>query len=399
MATFPLALDGIRVVDLSRVIAGPWCGALLADFGADVIKVEDTGAGDESRTWTPLKEGEAAAYLLFNRNKRGMTLDLKAPEAVDVVKTLVKSSDVLIENFRTGTMESFGLGYDTLAAINPRLIYCSVSAFGRTGPRKDAPGYEALMQAFSGIMSITGEPGGQPVRAGVSFLDLSTGMLCALGVCAALIQRRTTGLGQRVDGSLLETAVSLLAFHAEGYLLTGAVPTALGSSHPSLSPYRNFRCKDGQWIFIAAANDRFWQKLARALGLAGLAGDPRFATNQARVAHRAELEQLLEREIGGREREALLTLLAGADVPATPVNTVDQVMTDAQTIERGIVQTVTHPKLGAIPVVGTPLHFSRMAPGARRAAPLRGEHTDEILAECGLAPAAIRELRDKKVIL
>jgi crotonobetainyl-CoA:carnitine CoA-transferase CaiB-like acyl-CoA transferase len=398
MATFPLALDGIRVLDLSRVIAGPWCGALLADFGADVIKVEDTGAGDESRTWTPLKEGEAAAYLLFNRNKRGMTLDLKAPEAVDVVKTLVKSSDVLIENFRTGTMESFGLGYDALAAINPRLVYCSVSAFGRTGPRKDAPGYEALMQAFSGIMSITGEPGGQPVRAGVSFLDLSTGMLCALGVCAALIQRQMTGLGQRVDGSLLETAVSLLAFHAEGYLLTGAVPTALGSSHPSLSPYRNFRCKDGQWIFIAAANDRFWQKLARALGLDGLAGDPRFATNQARVAHRAELEQVLEREIGGREREALLTLLAGADVPATPVNTVDQVMTDAQTIERGIVQTVTHPKLGEIPVVGTPLRFSRMAPGVRRVAPARGEHTDAVLAECGYSAEMIRALRDKKVI-
>jgi crotonobetainyl-CoA:carnitine CoA-transferase CaiB-like acyl-CoA transferase len=399
MATFPLALDGIRVLDLSRVIAGPWCGALLADFGADVIKVEDTGAGDESRTWTPHKDGEAAAYLLFNRNKRGMTLDLKAPEAVDVVKTLVRSSDVLIENFRTGTMESFGLGYEALAAINPRLIYCSVSAFGRTGPRKDAPGYEALMQAFSGIMSITGEAGGQPVRAGVSFLDLSTGMLCALGVCAAVIQRQKIGLGQRVDGSLLETAVSLLAFHAEGYLLTGAVPKALGSSHPSLSPYRNFKCKDGQWIFIAAANDRFWQKLARALGLGDLAGDPRFATNQQRVAHRAELEQLLEREIAGREREALLKLLAEADVPATPVNTVDQVMTDAQTIERGIIQTVIHPKLGEIPVVGTPLHFSHMAPGARRAAPLRGEHTDEILAECGLAPGTIRELRDKKVIL
>jgi crotonobetainyl-CoA:carnitine CoA-transferase CaiB-like acyl-CoA transferase len=399
MATFPLALDSIRVLDLSRVIAGPWCGALLADFGADVIKVEDTGAGDESRTWTPHKDGEAAAYLLFNRNKRGMTLDLKAPEAVDVVKTLVRSSDVLVENFRTGTMESFGLGYEALAAINPRLIYCSVSAFGRTGPRKDAPGYEALMQAFSGIMSITGEPGGQPVRAGVSFLDLSTGMLCALGVCAALIQREKSGLGQRVDGSLLETAVSLLAFHAEGYLLTGAVPTALGSSHPSLSPYRNFKCKDGQWIFIAAANDRFWQKLARALGLGDLAGDPRFATNQQRVAHRALLEQLLEREIGGREREALLKLLAEADVPATPVNTVDQVMTDPQTIERGIVQKVIHPKLGEIPVVGTPLRFSRMSPGVRRAAPLRGEHTDQILAECGLAPETIRELRDKKVIV
>ena len=399
MATFPLALDGIRVLDLSRVIAGPWCGAILADFGADVIKVEDTGAGDESRTWTPHKEGEAAAYLLFNRNKRGMTLDLKAPEAIEIVKSLVRSSDVLIENFRTGTMEGFGLGYEVLSAINPRLIYCSVSAFGRTGPRKDAPGYEALMQAFSGIMSITGEPGGQPVRAGVSFLDLSTGMLCALGVCAALIQRQSSGLGQRVDGSLLETAVSLLAFHAEGYLLTGAVPKALGSSHPSLSPYRNFQCRDGQWIFVAAANDRFWQKLARALGLDDLAGDPRFSTNQQRVAHRAELEEILERVIGDRDRETLLKVLAEADVPATPVNTVDQVMNDPQTVERGIVQKVSHPRLGEIPVVGTPLHFSRMAPGVRSAAPLRGEHTEQILAECGLEPERIRELRDKKVII
>ena len=177
MTPFPLALDGVRVVDLSRVIAGPWCGALLSDLGADVIKVEDTGTGDESRTWPPHKDGEAAAYLLFNRNKRAMTLDLKAPEGVEVVKTLVKDADVVIENFRTGTMESFGLGYEVLSELNPKLIYCSVSAFGRTGPRKDAPGYEALMQAFSGIMSITGEPGGQPVRAGVSFLDLSTGIL------------------------------------------------------------------------------------------------------------------------------------------------------------------------------------------------------------------------------
>jgi crotonobetainyl-CoA:carnitine CoA-transferase CaiB-like acyl-CoA transferase len=399
MTTFPLALDGVRVLDLSRVIAGPWCGALLADFGADVIKVEDTGGGDESRTWTPHKDGEAAAYLLFNRNKRGMTLNLKAPEAVEVVRTLVRSSDVLIENFRTGTIESFGLGYETLAAINPRLVYCSVSAFGRTGPRKDAPGYEALMQAFSGVMSITGEPGGQPVRAGVSFLDLSTGMLCALGVCAALIQREKTGLGQRVDGSLLETAVSLLAFHAEGYLLTGAIPKALGSSHPSLSPYRNFKCKDGQWIFVAAANDRFWQKLVRALGLDDLAADPRFAANQQRVKNRVELETLLERVIGERDRESLLKLLAEADVPATPVNTVDQVMNDPQTIERGIIQKVEHPKLGQIPVVGTPLHFSRMAPGVRRAAPLRGQHTDQILAECGFGAEKIRELRDKKIVL
>jgi crotonobetainyl-CoA:carnitine CoA-transferase CaiB-like acyl-CoA transferase len=399
MTTFPLALDGIRVLDLSRVIAGPWCGALLGDFGADVIKVEDTGEGDESRTWPPRKDGETAAYLLFNRNKRGMTLDLKSPEGVDVIKALVRKSDVLVENFRTGTMESFGLGYDVLAEINPRLIYCSVSAFGRTGPRKDSPGYEALMQAFSGIMSITGEPGGPPVRSAVSFLDLTTGILCALGVTAAVHQRERTGLGQRVDGSLLDTAIALLAYHAEGYLLAGLVPKALGSGHPSLSPYRNFKCRDGQWIFIAAANDRFWGKLTRALDLEAMAADPRFMKNGDRVANRTELETMLEKIIGEYDREPLLKRLEEADVPATPVNTVDQVMNDPQTIARGMIERVVHPKLGEIPVVGTPLKFSRMTPGVRRAAPLRGEHTDAVLAECGLSPERIRELRDKKVIL
>jgi crotonobetainyl-CoA:carnitine CoA-transferase CaiB-like acyl-CoA transferase len=399
MTSFPLALDGVRVIDLSRVIAGPWCGALLSDLGADVVKVEDTGAGDESRTWPPYKDGEAAAYLLFNRNKRAMTLDLKTPEGVEVVKSLARGADVVIENFRTGTMEGFGLGYDTLAAENPRLIYCSVSAFGRTGPRKDSPGYEALMQAFSGIMSITGEPGGQPVRAGVSFLDLSTGILCALGVSAALLQRQITGLGQRVDGSLLETAVSLLAFHAEGYLLTGALPRALGSGHPSLSPYRNFKCRDGQWIFIAAANDRFWGKLARAIGLEAMAVDPRFAKNQERVTNREELEDILEQTIAQLDREPLLKRLEEADVPATPVNTVDQVMNDPQTAECGIVQRVRHAKLGEIPVVGTPLRFSRMSPGVRRAAPLRGQHTDEILAEAGYSAERIQALRDRKVVI
>src|SRR5262244_770973 len=398
MTPFPLALDGIRVIDLSRVIAGPWCGALLGDLGADVIKVEDTGSGDESRTWPPYKDGEAAAYLLFNRNKRGMTLDLKAPEGAEVVKSLARSADVVVENFRTGTMESFGLGYDALAEINPRLIYCSVSAFGRSGPRKDNPGYEALLQAFSGIMSITGEPNGPPVRSAVSFLDLTTGILCTLGISAAIMQRERTGLGQRVDGSLLETAVSLLAYHAEGYLLAGVVPKALGSGHPSLSPYRNFRCRDGQWVFIAAANDRFWLKLARAVGLEWMTSDPRFAANKDRVANRAELERIVEETIAQHDREPLLKRLDEADVPATPVNTVDQVMSDPQTVERGIIQRVQHPKLGEIPVVGTPIKFSRMTPGVRRPAPLRGEHTEQILAECGLGPEKIRELRDRKVV-
>ena len=394
-----LALDGVRVLDLSRVIAGPWCGALLADMGADVLKVEGVTDLDESRTWPPHKDGESAAYLLFNRNKRGLALDLKAPEGVEIVKKLAGGADVVIENFRTGTMESFGLGWDVLSALNPRLIYCSISAFGRTGPRKDSAGYEALMQAFSGIMSITGEPGGAPVRAGVSFLDLSTGIFTAFGIVNALLYRERTGQGQRVDGSLLETAVSLLAYHAEGYLLTGAIPKALGSGHPSLSPYRTFKCQDGQWVFIAAANDRFWSRLAPALGLAELAADPRFAKNVDRVKHRVALEAILERTIAALEREPLLKALEEAGVPATPVNTVDQVMDDPQTAARGMVDRVPHPVLGEIPVVSTPVKFSAMRAGVRKAAPLRGEHTDEVLADLGYTSEKIAALRANKVVL
>jgi crotonobetainyl-CoA:carnitine CoA-transferase CaiB-like acyl-CoA transferase len=394
-----LSLDGVRVLDLSRVLAGPFCGMLLADLGADVIKVEDTGSGDESRTWPPHKDGESAAFLVINRNKRDMTLDLKSRAGVEVLTRLVARADVLIENFRTGTMESFGLGYDTLAAINPRLVYASISAFGRSGPRKDGAGYEALMQAFSGIMSITGEPDGAPVRCGVSFLDLTTGIFCAFGIVNALLHRERTGLGQRVDGSLLETAVTLLNYHAEGYLLTGAQPKPLGSSHPSLSPYRNFRCRDGQWVFIAGANDRFWQRLAPALGLPELATDPRFAVNIQRVKHRRELEAALETAIGQQDREPLLKILEEAGVPATPVNTVQQVMEDAQTAARSMIERVVHPRLGEIPVVGTPLKFSRMRPSVRRPAPQQGEHTDEILAEHDYPMADIAALRAKKVVV
>ena len=399
MTTPALSLEGIRVLDLSRVLAGPFCGMLLSDLGADVIKIEDTSSGDESRTWPPHKDGESAAFLVINRNKRDMTLDLKAPEGVEILKRMVASADVLVENFRTGTMESFGLGYDELAAINPRLVYCSVSAFGRTGPRKDGAGYEALMQAFSGIMSITGEPGGPPVRAGVSFLDLTTGIFCAFGIVNALLHRVSTGLGQRVDASLLETAVTLLNYHAEGYLLTGAQPKALGSSHPSLSPYRTFKCRDGQWVFIAGANDRFWQRLAPALGLGHMASDPRFAVNIERVKNRRELEEALETAIAKHDREPLLKVLEEAGVPATPVNTVAQVMEDPQTAARGMIQRVVHPRLGEIPVVGTPVKFSRMKAGVRTPAPQQGEHTDQVLAEFGYSPSDIAALRAKKVVV
>src|SRR5262249_45227217 len=330
MITGALSLDGVRVIDLSRVLAGPFCGMLLSDMGADVIKVEDTGAGDESRTWPPHKEGESAAFLVINRNKRDLTLDLKTPEGADILKNLVKRADVLIENFRTGTMEGFGLGYDALSAINPGLIYCSISAFGGTGPRKEGAGYEAPMQAFSGIMSITGEPDGPPVRAGVSFLDLTTGIFSAFGIVNALLYRAKTGQGQRVDGSLLETAVTLLNYHAEGFLLTGAEPKALGSSHPSLAPYRNFRCRDGQWVFIAVANDRYGKRRAGDHDLVARRDEERSARNLAGGRPGEALEGAVPEATGRLAREPLLKLLEDAGVPATPVNTVAQVMNDAQ---------------------------------------------------------------------
>jgi crotonobetainyl-CoA:carnitine CoA-transferase CaiB-like acyl-CoA transferase len=393
-----LPLDGIRVLDLSRVLAGPFCGALLGDMGADVIKVEDTRGGDESRTWPPQRDGEAAAYVDNNRNKRGIAVDLKTPEGVEIMRRLVLRTDVLVENFRTGTMESFGLGYEALAEIQPRLVYCSISAFGRTGPRADDGGYEAVMQAFSGVMSITGEPGGAPLRCGVSFLDLGTGIFGAFGVVNALLHRHVTGRGQRVDTSLLETSISLLNYHAEAYLLSGVVAGPLGSSHPSIVPYRNFRCRDGRWVFIAGANDRLWQRLAGAVGLEHLVTDPRFATNPDRVQNRADLESEVEAAIARYDEAELLALLENVDVPAVPVNTIDRVLGDPQCTARDMVERVPHPTLGEIPIVGVPVKFSEMQPRVRRHAPRLGEHTDEVLAEHGYSPVRIAELRARRVV-
>jgi crotonobetainyl-CoA:carnitine CoA-transferase CaiB-like acyl-CoA transferase len=393
-----LPLDGVRVIDLSRVLAGPFCAALLGDLGADVIKVEEPAAGDEARTWPPLRDGESPGYIVNNRNKRGIAVDLKMGEGAGVVRRLVGAADVLVENFRNGAMEEFGLGYDALAAHNPRLVYCSVSAFGRSGPRADEAGYEAVMQAFGGIMSITGEPGGAPVRCGVSFVDLTTGILCALGILSALRLRDATGLGQRVDGSLLETALGLLNYQAENYLLAGEVPRALGSAHPSLAPYRNFRCRDGQWVFVAGANDRLWRRLAKAIGLEAMLDDPRFATNLDRVEHRQEVERAVEGAIVGFDRPDLLRRLAAAEIPAAPVNTVDQLLDEHQTRSRPAMRRMTHPRLGDIPVIGMPLSFSAIDPAVRRHAPARGEHTDEVLAENGYSPEEIAGLRARKVV-
>jgi crotonobetainyl-CoA:carnitine CoA-transferase CaiB-like acyl-CoA transferase len=394
-----LPLEGIRVVDLSRVLAGPYCGALLGDMGANVIKVEEIKGGDEIRTWPPIENGESAAFIVNNRNKRGIAVDLKAPAGAEIIRRLAQKSDVLIENFRTGTMEEFGLSYESLTKANPGLIYCSVSAFGRKGPRAREAGYEAVMQAFSGIMSITGEPDGEPVRAGVSFLDLCTSIYCALGIVTALYVRRQTGLGQRIDAALLSTALGLLNYHAENYYYAGIVAKALGSGHPSLAPYRNFRCADQQWIFIAGGNDRLWRRIAEALGLKPLTEDPKFATNPERVKHRQELDARVQQAVERFDRPTLLKVLEEAGVPATPVNSIDQVLGDAQVDALNMAWKMSHPRKGNLPLVAFPLIFSHSQTALRRDPPGLGEHTDEILQECGYLPEEISQLRREKVIL
>ena len=393
-----LPLDGIKVLDLSRVLAGPNCAAFLSDLGAGVTKIESTDGGDEARSWVPRKEGESATFLALNRNKRGMTLNLKTEEGAQILRKMAGEADVLVENFRAGTMERLSLGYEELSAINPRLVYCSVSAFGETGPLRDEAGYEAIMQAYSGVMSVTGEPEGDPVRCGLSFIDLTTGIISAYAVLGALLHRERTGQGQKVETSLLETAVSLLSYHAEAYLLDGTVPERLGSGHPSMVPYRNFQCRDGRFIFIAASNDRLWERLCDALGLDHLLEDPRFGDVIGRVENRGELEDLVAAKVAEYDLDIIHEVLREGGVPAAPVNTVDRLMNEPQVEHRRMVLPVTHSTLGEINIIGQPMKFSAMEARKTAAPPAYGEHTDEILRELGYTDEVVSALRDKGVV-
>lgn len=393
-----LALDGIKVLDLSRVLAGPFCGTLLADMGAEVIKIESTTGGDETRSWTPRKGEESAAFLACNRNKSGMCLDLKAEEGKKVLRRMVREADVLVENFRTGTMERLGAGYEELSYVNPRLIYCSVSAYGDTGPLKDEAGYDAVIQAYGGIMSVTGEAEGPPLRCGASFTDLTTGIIAAYAVVNALLYRERTGKGQKVEASLMETAVALLNYHAQGYLLDGTVPGRLGSGHPSMVPYTSFQCQDGDFVFIVAHSDRFWQRLCESLGLEHLTTDPRFADNTKRVENREELEEIVADEVVKYVRGDVLKLLADAGVTAMPVNTVDRLMHEPQVQHREIIQTVQHPTLGELKVLGSPVKFSAMKTRPTTAPPTYGEHTDQLLREHGYSDEEVDDLKERGVV-
>ncbi len=394
-----LPLDGIRVLDLTRVLSGPFCGALLGDMGADVIKIEDTEGGDETRMWPPRIGADSAAFLVCNRNKRGMTLDLTKPTGQEIFRRLAKGSDVVLENYRAGIMERFNLGYEHLSEINDGLVYCAISAFGRSGPMANTPGYEAVLQAWGGVMSMTGEPNGDPVRCGLSFIDLSTGIMAAFAIVSALLLRATTGQGQKVECSLLQTNLALLNYHAQAYLLNGDIAKPLGSSHPSLVPYRNFRCRDGIFVFIGAANQRFWPRLCKILGIEQLPDDPRFKTNPDRVQHRAELDQIVAEAVAQHTSDDLLKLLEEAGVPSAPVNTIDKFLNEPQLEAGGMLEEINHPRLGTTKVIGVPVTAPDMDLRIRIPAPAYSEHTQQILRELGYSDSVVSDLREDRVII
>ncbi len=392
-----LPLEGFKVLDLSRTLAGPYATMMLADMGADVIKVEEPSSGDESRRFTPPKwNDESCYYLAANRNKRGITVNLKSPEGIEIIKELVKDADVLVENFRTGTMEKLGLGYERLKEINPKLIFCSISGFGRTGPEKDRAGYDVLLQAFAGLMSITGEED-RPAKAGMSIADLTTGMFAAFGIVSALHASKNTGIGQYLDISLLDSQVALLNHMAVGYMAEGTYPKRMGTAHGSLVPYRAFKTGDND-VVIAVANDGLWNKMCTVLGWTDIENEEKFKLNAHRVKYRDELETLIQERFLQMSSEEITGKLDRVGVPCGPIQTIDQVLKHPQVIAREMMIDIEHPNVPNLKVPAFPVKFSETKPQVRYAPPLLGEHSEEVLRSLGYSDEKIRELIENKVI-
>jgi len=388
--TGPLA--GIRVVELAQIMAGPTCGMLLADMGADVIKVEKLPGGDDTRSYSrPAVNGESAAFMMLNRNKRGIAVNLKTPDGLAVVKQLLLTADVVTENYRKGTLEKLGLGWDVLHALNPRLVYCVVSGYGRTGPYADKGGFDLIAQGFSGLMSITGEPGGAPVKSGSPIADINAGVLAALGVVSALHARHATGRGQMVDTSLMEAAIQQTYWQSAIYFATGENPGPTGSAHILTAPYQAFPTADG-WINVGGANQANWERIARAIGREDLIADPRFATNAERMQHLAELTPLIAERMRARPSAHWIAEFEAAGVPVGPINRIGDMLADPQVAAREMVVEVEHPKAGRTRALGMPVKFSETACAVKRPAPLLGQHTREVLVELGYDEAAIERL-------
>jgi crotonobetainyl-CoA:carnitine CoA-transferase CaiB-like acyl-CoA transferase len=398
-------LSHIRVLDLSRVLAGPWAGQNLADLGAEVIKVERPRFGDDSRTygppWVKDKEGrdtkDSAYFTSANRGKKSITLNISKPEGQKLVRELARVSDVLIENYKFGDLARYGLSYDDLKQVNPRLIYCSVTGFGQTGPYREHPGYDFMIQGMGGMMSVTGEPdgapGGGPQRAGVPVADIITGMYASIAICAAIAHRAETGVGQHLDLALLDSQIALLAYQNTNYFATGSAPKRIGNLHPNIVPYQPFKTADGD-VILACGNDNLFRKFCEAAGCTELADDPRFAGNGKRVENRVELTRLLQAVFTGRNTREWVELLEAAGVPNGPINDVAQVFEEPQVKARGIKVDLEHPVAGKLPTVASPMRFSATPLEYKLAPPVLGQHTEEILRGLlQLDDAAIAELK------
>jgi crotonobetainyl-CoA:carnitine CoA-transferase CaiB-like acyl-CoA transferase len=394
--TGPLA--GMRVLELAQIMAGPTAGLMLADMGADVIKVEKLPGGDDSRSYLdPSVNGVSAPFMMLNRGKRGIAVDLKQARGREILLRLVRDADVLTENYRRETLEKLGLGYAALARVNPGLIYCAVSGYGRTGPYADKAGFDLIAQGFSGLMSITGEPGGAPAKTGNSVADINAGILAVVGICAAYAHKLRTGQGQVVDTSLMEAALQQTYWQAAIYFATGNSPQALGSAHALTAPYQAFQAADG-WLNIGGANQANWERIAVVLGHPEWKSDPRFATNSDRMRNRAELTAQIDAVVRTRSRADWMKAFDAAGVPAGPVHSIAEAMDHPQTRARGMVVDIEHPQAGATRGVGNPLHFSA-TPGVNTLpAPLLGQHTREVLRECGYSDAEIDALAADGVI-
>jgi crotonobetainyl-CoA:carnitine CoA-transferase CaiB-like acyl-CoA transferase len=392
-------LHDLLVVDLTRVLSGPYCTMLLADMGARVIKIEQPGRGDDTRAWGPPFVGDESAYFLsINRNKESLTLDLKHPDGRRVLERLLERADVLVENFRPGTLARLGYGYDVVSQRWPGIVYCSISGFGQTGPRRDQPGYDAVIQAEAGLMSITGEAAGPPLRLGVAIADIVTGMFAAQGIAMALLARARTGRGQHVDIGMLDSTTALLTYQAANYFATGRAPARLGNRHPTIVPYETFEAADGAFV-LAVGNDELWKRFCRAVGLSAVAEDPRFVTNRARSQHYGELRGLLAERFLTKSTADWIAALNAEGVPCGAVRDVAETLRDPQIAARDMVAVVDHVTLGAVRTLGIPIKLSSTPGAIRTAPPVLGQHTDQILrSDLGLSDEEIATLRAARAV-
>ena len=391
------ALEGVRVLDMTQIMAGPFCAMLLADLGAEVIKIENPRGGDDSRRMAPpYYNGESAAFLAVNRNKYGLALDIRTERGKELLWELIDSADVLIENFRPGTMDRLGFGYEQAHARNPRLVYCSISGFGHTGPYSERGGFDLVAQAMSGVLSVTGSPE-EPAKVGVPISDLNAGLFASHAILAALLARARTGEGQYIDTSLFEAALAYTIWESNEYWASGQPPQRLGTAHRLSAPYQVFATADG-WIAIGAANQRNWERLTRAIDRADLLDDPRFASNAERMANLPALVETLTATLKTRPTQEWLPLLDQAEVPAGPVMTLDQVYAHPQTRARNMEMEVEHPIAGRVHAIGFPVKYSATPPRIYRPAPVLGQHTFEILQSLGLSAEECKQLEDEGVV-